>query len=80
MLDMLLFPIKNLCAVDFPIALSKELDAAWDKLFTALVREAALIATVDENQTIEDLCSKINDLLADDTFNTQVMFHSEFSL
>lgn len=62
-LEMLTFPIKNLFDSDLPMAVMKEIDASWTKLFFAFVRESALIPTIDDNQAIEEFCSRLNTML-----------------
>ena len=62
-LEMLAFPIKNLLDSDLPMSVMKEIDASWTKLFSAFVRESALIPTIDDNQAIEEFCSRLNMML-----------------
>ncbi len=57
---MLVFPIMHLYKADLPMAMSADVDASWEKLFLLFVRQSTLLATVDDNQAIEEICAKID--------------------
>ena len=58
-LELLCFPITKLFKIDLPLAVMKDISTCWSNLFSSFVRESSLLSTVEDNQTVEEFCSKM---------------------
>ena len=73
-LDVLLLPVIRLYNTDLPSAVVKEIDLCWSNLLSSFVRESSLLPTVEENQALEELCKKMNQLIVSGEIVLDVSF------
>ena len=71
-IEMLLFPITEFFSVSLPADVMKNVSDCWANLFTSFVRETSLLPTIEDNQAIENLCAKLNLLIANDVISIKV--------